>query len=92
MSTEATAKNVTTTDAGADNGTASASGATAGSTVCCSEQGATSVAGASTPAGAGSSPSSRPSWLAGIWRVLLAYLLGVGVLALLMVIMRRAQQ
>lgn len=92
MSAEATAKNVAPASASTDNGTTTASGAVAGSTVCCSEQGAASTAGASTPAGAGNFPSSRPSWLAGIWRVLLAYLLGVGVLTLLMMIMRRMQQ
>jgi len=50
-------------------------------------------ASCSSPAAGSGCPLCRClGWFAGMWRVLLAYLLGVGLLALLMTIMRRMQQ
>lgn len=50
------------------------------------------VSGGSQNTGSGCCLCRCLNWFAGMWRVLLAYLIGVGLLALLMTIMRRMQE
>ena len=75
---------------GADSG--AANGAAQEGAACCAGKSAAN-ASCSSPAADSGCPLCRClGWFAGMWRVLLAYLLGVGLLALLMTIMRRMQQ
>lgn len=81
MSAESSEK-TTVTEASADRGAAQEGAA------CCAGKSAANASCSSPAAGSGCPLCRCLSWFAGMWRVLLAYLIGVGLLALLMVVMR----
>jgi len=90
MSTAA-AEKTPVTEAGESRGVAN-SVAGQESAACCVGKSAVNASCFSLAADSGCPLCRCLGWLAGMWRVLLAYLLGVGLLALLMTIMRRLQQ
>ena len=94
MSAEVATKE-TPAEAGEGRGAAqegAANGATQEGAACCAGKSAANASCSSPAAGSGCPLCRCLGWFASMWRVLLAYLLGVGLLALLMTIMRRMQQ
>ena len=94
MSAEVATKE-TPAEAGEGRGAAqegAANGAAQEGAACCAGKSAANASCSSPAAGSGCPLCRCLGWFAGMWRVLLAYLIGVGLLALLMTIMRRMQQ
>ena len=93
MSAES-AEKTTVTDASAESGAenGAANGDAERHAAGCAGQAAANASCSSPAAGSGCPLCRCLGWFAGMWRVLLAYLLGVGLLVLLMTIMRRMQQ